>query len=65
MKHRFWCRFKEEPNSIRINEIKHIKKQTYYGDLAQSDKYLEAIIQCCKAKIFDEKVAFVFDFFIL
>ena len=66
MKHRFWgwFVFGVEPNSIRIKEIKHIKVKTYNVDLAQSNKYLEVIIQSLKPKIFDEKVAFVIDFFI-
>ena len=65
MKHRFWGRFKEESNSIRIKEIKHIKVQSYNVDLTQSNKYLEVIIQSLKPKIYYEKVVFVFDFFIL
>ena len=37
----------------RIKEIKHIKVQNYNVDLAQSNKYLEVIIQSLEPKIFD------------
>ena len=38
---------------------------TYSMDLALLNKYLEVVIQCLEPKIFDEKVEFLFVFFIL
>ena len=40
-----------------------IKILTYSWDFALSNMYLEVILQCLEAKLFDDKVEVLFDFF--